>query len=509
MPTSSQNSSSTKIEPNSNGDSKQENLQIETPDHTNNWFYGTEELLDALPKAWTRSLLYVLVGFTVIVLPWTMLSKVDEVGSARGRIEPLGATQKLDFQAEGRVTAVRVTEGQTVREGQILMELESDLLRTQLQQAQAKLEGQKTQLMQLKLVNNQLQLVAHVQEQQNHAQQSEKGAQIQQAQQTLDNLKTTDNLQKEEQLAKINQAQETVDSSLAAQKLAQVRLEGAREKVPRYKKVFEKGAIAQDRYLEIVQSVKEDYQNLMQAKSNVFKAQSSLREQQNSSQKALHQAQSDIQQAQLRLAEQQQSYQSLIHSGELASLKTQQQLKELQRQITDLQSQITQVTSQVASFQIQLWRRIVRSPIDGVIFTLPIQKPGVVVQPGQMSAEIAPKKSTFILKAHMPNQQSGFLKVGMPVKLKFDAYPFQDYGVVPGHVRWVSPDSKIQDTKFGKSETFDLDIVLDQPYIQTANKRIPITPGQTATAEVIVRQRHVIDYILDPFKKLQKGGLEL
>lgn len=507
MPTSSHNSF-LKSETDYQEDLKH-NLQSETVENTKNWYYGTEELLDALPKAWTRSVLYMLAGFAVIVLPWTMLSKVDEVGSARGRIEPLGATQKLDFQAQGRVIAVNVTEGQTITQGQVLMELESDLLRTQLQQELAKLEGQKTQLMQLKIVQNQLQLVARVQEQQNQAQKLEKEAQIEQAQQNLDNLTTTYSLQKEEQLAKVKQAQQTIYSSLAAQKLAQVRLEGTQEKVPRYKKVFEKGAIAQDRYLEVVQSVKENYQSLLEAQSNLSNSQSRLQEQQSSYQKTLNQARSDIQQAQLRLGEQKQSYQSLRHTGELALLKSQEQLKQQQRQITDLKSQIAQITSQVTSLQIQLQRRTVRSPIDGVLFSLPIQKPGVVVQPGQLSAEIAPKNSTFILKAHMPNQQSGFLKVGMPVKLKFDAYPFQDYGIIRGHVRWIAPDSKIQDTKLGKSDSFALDIVLDQHYIQTANKRIPITPGQTATAEVIVRQRRIIDYILDPFKKLQKGGLEL
>jgi HlyD family secretion protein len=97
----------------------------------------------------------------------------------------------------------------------------------------------------------------------------------------------------------------------------------------------------------------------------------------------------------------------------------------------------------------------------------------------------------------------------MPVKVKFDAYPFQDYGVVQGHVNWISPDSKIQRSEQGNTETYELEISLAQSYIQTANKRIPITPGQTATAEVVIRQRRIIDFILDPFKKLQQGGLEL
>jgi hemolysin D len=104
---------------------------------------------------------------------------------------------------------------------------------------------------------------------------------------------------------------------------------------------------------------------------------------------------------------------------------------------------------------------------------------------------------------------SGFLQVGKKVKIKFDAYPFQEYGVVSGRVIWVAPDSKVKESIQGKIETFELKIALDQPYIQTGNKSTPLTPGQTATAEIIVRQRRVVDLILDPFKKLQKGGLEL
>lgn len=74
------------------------------------WYYGTEELLDALPRRWTRSLLYFLIVFTSIVLPWAMLSQVDETGSARGRIEPLGETQRLDAQVGGNVIDVKVFE---------------------------------------------------------------------------------------------------------------------------------------------------------------------------------------------------------------------------------------------------------------------------------------------------------------------------------------------------------------------------------------------------------------
>ena len=72
--------------------------QTQTLSKGQDLFYGTEELLDALPKVWTRSMLYLLVSFAVIILPWAMLTKVDETGNAIGRIEPKGATQKLDSE---------------------------------------------------------------------------------------------------------------------------------------------------------------------------------------------------------------------------------------------------------------------------------------------------------------------------------------------------------------------------------------------------------------------------
>ena len=174
-----------------------------------------------------------------------------------------------------------------------------------------------------------------------------------------------------------------------------------------------------------------------------------------------------------------------------------------------INSEMMQTKGQITALNLQLKQRTIRSPIDGIIFELPIKKSGSVVQVGQMIAQIAPENAPLILKARMPSQNSGFVKAGMPVKIKFDAYPFQEYGIVSGRISWISPNSRVQENSSNRIETYELDIALENPYIQVGNKRIPITPGQTASAEVIIRQRHVIDFILDPFKKLQKSGLEL
>lgn len=73
----------------------------------------------------------------------------------------------------------------------------------------------------------------------------------------------------------------------------------------------------------------------------------------------------------------------------------------------------------------------------------------------------------------------------------------------------ISPTTIEVDTLNGKVAAYDLEIALKQNCIPSANKCIALHPGDTATAEVIVRQRRIIDFLLDPFKKLQQGGVKL
>ena len=90
------------------------------------WSFATTELLDTFPQVWTRGLLYFLMVFMGIILPWAIFSQVDETGKARGRLEPKGQTIKLDAPVAGTVAAIKVKEGELVTAGQTLLELESE-----------------------------------------------------------------------------------------------------------------------------------------------------------------------------------------------------------------------------------------------------------------------------------------------------------------------------------------------------------------------------------------------
>lgn len=476
---------------------------------TDNWADVTKELLDSLPQVWTRGLLYFLVVFISIILPWAMLSKVDETGTARGKIEPKDRTVKLDAAVEGTVAEIRAKEGDAVKAGQTLLVLESEIIKSELQQTQDKLEGQLNRLTQLNSSKNQLFVSLATQQQQNQSQKLEKQAQIDQARQNITTLRNAYNLLRAEQLAQVSLVKQNLEHSLTASKLAQSTLTSTQREVARYRKLKQEGIVPEINVVEKEDIAKDKEKLYEQSKSDIQQAKLRLAEQHSIYGRTLNQAKADIAQAQLRLQEQERSYQTLTRSGELALLKLEEQQKNLETDITSLKSDIAQTQRQIDSLKFQLGQREIKATEGGTLYQLPIQRPGSVVQPGTLVAEIAPQNSPLIIRAQMATSESGSLRTGLPVKLKFDAYPFQDYGVLAGELTKISPTTTEIDTPNGKVAAYSLEISLKQNCIPSADKCIPIHPGATASCEVIVRQRRIIDFILDPFKQLQSGGVKL
>ncbi len=169
-----------------------------------------------------RTALFLIV-FVAIALPWGMLSRVDETGSARGRLEPQGGTikQKLNLtytsaalnSQTAKVEMLNIEEGDMVKAGDILMELDSLPIRERITQLQIQLQSQNNRLNALKQQKNQLETELRTQERQNQSQQLEKLSQVEQARQTFQSLKTTYNLQEQEKLTQIAQAEQNLAHS--------------------------------------------------------------------------------------------------------------------------------------------------------------------------------------------------------------------------------------------------------------------------------------------------------
>jgi hemolysin D len=65
-----------------------------------------------------------------------------------------------------------------------------------------------------------------------------------------------------------------------------------------------------------------------------------------------------------------------------------------------------------------------------------------VVTPAQSLITIVPEGTPLIDEATVTNEDIGYLKVGQPVEVKVDTFPFQRYGALQGVLVSVSPDAE-------------------------------------------------------------------
>jgi hemolysin D len=178
--------------------------------------------------------------------------------------------------------------------------------------------------------------------------------------------------------------------------------------------------------------------------------------------------------------------------------------------VTMLRTDIEQSKNLSTTLNRQLAKYIIRADVDGRIFELPITREGSVVQPKQLIAEIAPQTNQaidLIFKGDIPASQSESLRTttNKNVKLKFEEFPFESYGIVNGKLIWISPNSKLVASPSGNVVNYEVRVALAQSCIKYRGECLPFKSGQPATAEIIIRKRRIIDLITAPFTKLKSN----
>lgn len=147
-----------------------------------------------------------------------------------------------------------------------------------------------------------------------------------------------------------------------------------------------------------------------------------------------------------------------------------------------------------------------RAPVDGTVQQLAIHTVGGVVQPAQVLLVVVPAASEVEVEARVLNKDIGFVREGQRVRVKFDAFPFTDYGLIEGSVETISRDA-IEDERLGL--VYSARIRLDRNYIQIGPRRQPIGHGLSVQAEIRTGRRRIIRYLLSPIsQRVDEAGRE-
>ncbi len=477
------------------------------------WSPSLQSLLDQPAATLPRQMI---IGGSLFLLTfgiWSWYGKIEEVGKAQGKLIPKGETYKVESVELGKLSHIAVKEGEEVKAGQILAELDNTLVAKEVDRLKQMLSAYQIELGQKQTLLERVKLEAQTHARIAAAETSSQRSAIASARDKAAVLRQLLAQQKAEMAAYKNRQKRSQSlSALAQQRAAQLNSEIAahQERVQRLKPLEEQGAVSQEFIFQAEQARNQTQQQLTESQlqeitnidEQIFQSEQSLRElalQITQSQGELATALQEIQRLQADLERQQ---------AERARLKleAEQKIQQLELDVTQMQGKIDESKNLLASAEAKLTQTLLRAPVDGVVLAFNVENVGKVVQSGETIAEIAPHNSSLVLSAALPNREAGFVKKQMPVQVKFDAYAHQDYGTIPGKVVSISADTK-DDEQLG--DVYQVEVELERDHIVANQKPIKFKPGQTATADIIIRNRRIIDLLLDPIKKIQKDGIKM
>jgi HlyD family type I secretion membrane fusion protein len=152
-----------------------------------------------------------------------------------------------------------------------------------------------------------------------------------------------------------------------------------------------------------------------------------------------------------------------------------------------------------------------RAEQDAVVLTVAKVSVGSVMQSGEQFITLVPLVSPLEVEARIAGADAGYVHLGQKATVKFDTFPYVQYGTARGSVRTVSADSFV-----GREETQRAAGLDRAPaYYKTRiaineiNMRVPggfqLRPGMPVTADVKVGKRNLFAYL---FARVLPVGLE-
>lgn len=211
----------------------------------------------------------------------------------------------------------------------------------------------------------------------------------------------------------------------------------------------------------------------------------------------------------------------LLQSGDVSKaevLKLQRQHAEIQGQITnrinkyrqDSQTDLSKALEELAGLeqimaqrQDQLRRTVVTSPMDGVVRNIRITTRGGVARPGEEIMQIVPIEDDLLIEAKVKPADIAFVKPGLPVTIKLDAYDYSIYGSLEGSVTYISADTLNDETRNANEPAYYRVQVKTKTggAGERAAKRMEIQPGMTAAVEIKTGTNTVWKYLTKPITK--------
>src|SRR5262245_49660864 len=397
------------------------------------------------------------IGWTVMAvlaaaIAWASVSWIDVVAVAPGKVIPSGHSKVVQPLESGIIRTIHVREGQAVRRGDALLDLdpttsEADLARLAHEHRAAQLEAER--LRGLLDERHEFQAPAGMEPRLAALQQQRLRDQLSEHQSRLESARLL-----------IEQREAAVEATRADSERLEMVVPMLSERAAAYRKLLDNEFVGRLQFLEVEQQRVEKVQELAGARHRLTRDRAALEE-------AVAQAQ--VQEREFRRA----------RLAELAEVET---------RAASLAQDIIK-----ASQRARIQR--LTAPIDGVVQQLAVHTVGGVVTPAQPLMVVVPGEDRLEVEAWIENKDIGFIRASQTAEVKIETFPFTQYGSVGGRVRSVSGDAVP-----GERGTlaYLARLSLDRTWLEVDGEEVSLSAGMAVTVEIKTDTRRVIELLLSP-----------
>jgi HlyD family secretion protein len=407
------------------------------------------QALQARPPRVVHATLALLLALVGTALLWAFFTKADLVVRAAGRVRPVdrpvkvynaGRGEVLSAVLGGRVVEVRYREGSEVRHGEVLIRLDTERLDNDIARRRRTIQAGEEEL--AKIVSLE-QLLSR----QSEATRAKVGAELAQVR---------------------NEVKKAKDEQAVNVRLAQLELDGVQDEVSRMRHLLSQKAVAEADFIKARTRIQEAQEKLAKAKLPVEEGRVAV-----------------VRRA-LELAEKDSAL-----KGEELTMKRGTKLAEVETARIEL-----------ANLELERKQAVIRAPLDGVVTTKEVNV-GDILEAGKPVVEIAEQKG-YLFEVAVSNEDMGHLWVGLPARIKLDAYDFQKYGTLQGTVQFIAPDS--EGPQGSRPSSYLVRIAVEGTEVGRGDLRGRVKLGMSGQADIVTSQENILSLFLRQIRQTFSVG---
>jgi len=462
---------------------------------------------------WSRSIMWTIIGTFIAAVVWACLAPIDEVVHATGKLEPRGSVRDVQAPVGGVIEESMVREGDSVKAGQTLVLLDSNV-------AAAELKSLEEQLASMQMERAFYDSLFSETVASGSAPESV-------PREIADLAKNRTGLQAQNKLLRrLRDETGKLHSAILASDLSpatSASLDPVAAQLSDMKLLVE-GEFARELTLEAdsdnlkyfaneLTSLSEQYlrsraqleelRKIEQNKKLAFEAFTKLNLDGNLSRVDFLSRQSELLNAIAQVKNLEAQTQNI---PTVFKTETNNRIQENGKRIAEIDANLTKVRlenmqrisqaeSQLAAARETLTRHEIKSLSDGIVFEMVATKPGTVVAAKDPVLRIVPS-GELIAKVDITNRDIGFIRVGLPCEVEVDTFPKREFGYIVGEIYYVGSDV-LPPNEVKKFYSFPAKISLSKQSLVVRNKEIPLQSGMSVGVNIKIRKRHVINIFLD------------